>query len=142
MPALAGHCKRDPHRPLDAWAAPSQHAVRDPEEHAMTGARRCRWAEADPLLTRCHDTKWGMPVRGDGVAQPASTPLSERVTKALKTRRFRFVGPTIAHAWMQSVGMVDDHAHDCRRRGGAHAGGGGRVGRWLPELGSNQRHAD
>lgn len=185
---------------------------------AMSAAQRCRWAEADPLLRRYHDTEWGVPVRdprllwetlmlegfqaglswltilrkreafraafagfdpdrvarfgeaetarlladpgivrsrakieatiagariwcemrdrgedfsawcwsftggvplrGDGVTLPAATPLSERVSKALKARGFRFVGPTIAYAWMQAVGMVDDHARGCFRRGG------------------------
>jgi DNA-3-methyladenine glycosylase I len=47
---------------------------------------------------------------------PAKTPLSEEVSKALKKRGFKFVGPTIVYAWMQAVGMVNDHAPDCFRR--------------------------
>lgn len=58
----------------------------------------------------------GVPLRGDGVTVPTSTPLSERISKDLRKRGFRFVGPTIVYAWMQAVGIVDDHAADCFRR--------------------------
>jgi DNA-3-methyladenine glycosylase I len=55
----------------------------------------------------------------DGVHVPASTPVSEAISKALKARGFKFVGPVIVYAWMQAVGMVNDHAPGCfRRRGG------------------------
>lgn len=45
----------------------------------------------------------------------ATTPESDALSKALKQRGFRFVGPTICYAFMQSVGMVNDHAADCFR---------------------------
>jgi DNA-3-methyladenine glycosylase I len=48
---------------------------------------------------------------------PAQTPESEAMSKALKKRGFRFVGPTICYAFMQAVGMVDDHTADCFRHG-------------------------
>jgi DNA-3-methyladenine glycosylase I len=48
---------------------------------------------------------------------PAETPLSKAVSKDLKKRGFRFIGPTIVYAFMQTVGMVDDHTTDCHRRG-------------------------
>ena len=44
---------------------------------------------------------------------PASTPLSDRMSKELKKRGFRFVGTTICYAFMQATGMVNDHAADC-----------------------------
>jgi len=47
---------------------------------------------------------------------PAETDLSKAISKDLKRRGFRFVGPTVVHAFMQSVGMVDDHMLDCFRR--------------------------
>ncbi len=47
---------------------------------------------------------------------PAKTPLSEEMSKTLKSRGFKFVGPVIVYAWMQAVGMVNDHAADCFRR--------------------------
>ena len=46
---------------------------------------------------------------------PAETELSAAVSKDLKRRGFRFVGPTGIYAFMQSVGMVDDHTIDCFR---------------------------
>ena len=58
----------------------------------------------------------GEPLQGDGLSLPATTPLSERVSKDLKKRGFKFVGPTIVYAWMQATGLVNDHSHDCFRR--------------------------
>ena len=46
---------------------------------------------------------------------PAETPESQAMSKALKTRGFKFVGPTICYAFMQSVGMVNDHEISCFR---------------------------
>lgn len=46
---------------------------------------------------------------------PASTKQSEAMSKELKKRGFTFVGPTICYAFMQSVGMVNDHTTDCFR---------------------------
>ncbi|HZB88576.1 MAG TPA: DNA-3-methyladenine glycosylase I [Terracidiphilus sp.] len=58
----------------------------------------------------------GKPVQNKGPV-PASTPLSEAIAKELKRRGFKFVGPTIVYAWMQAVGLVNDHAETCFRRG-------------------------
>ena len=55
-------------------------------------------------------------MRGDGVTLPARTALSETFSKDLKRRGFKFVGPTIVYAWMQAVGIVDDHSATCFRR--------------------------
>ena len=57
----------------------------------------------------------GKPIQNTGTV-PASTPLSEAMSKALKKKGFKFVGPVIVYAWMQAVGMVNDHARDCFRR--------------------------
>ncbi len=46
---------------------------------------------------------------------PARTLASERLSKDLKSRGFRFVGPTICYAFMQATGMVNDHLVDCFR---------------------------
>ncbi len=46
---------------------------------------------------------------------PASTPESDAMSKALKARGFSFVGSTICYAFMQAVGMVNDHTADCFR---------------------------
>jgi DNA-3-methyladenine glycosylase I len=47
---------------------------------------------------------------------PSSTPLSEEMSKVLKKRGFKFVGPVIVYAWMQATGIVNDHAAYCFRR--------------------------
>jgi DNA-3-methyladenine glycosylase I len=46
---------------------------------------------------------------------PAATPESDAISKALRGRGFRFVGSTICYAFMQAVGMVDDHLVSCPR---------------------------
>lgn len=46
---------------------------------------------------------------------PGETELSRRLSKALKAEGFRFVGPTTVYAFMQSVGMVNDHLTSCHR---------------------------
>ncbi len=46
---------------------------------------------------------------------PAKTPLAEALSKDLKKRGFRFVGPTIIYAHMQATGMVNDHVVECFR---------------------------
>jgi DNA-3-methyladenine glycosylase I len=54
----------------------------------------------------------GKPIRSTGKV-PTQTPLSEKISKELKSRGFKFVGPVIVYAWMQAVGMVNDHAEKC-----------------------------
>lgn len=44
---------------------------------------------------------------------PATTPLSDQISKDLKKRGFKFVGSTIVYAFMQATGMVNDHVKDC-----------------------------
>jgi DNA-3-methyladenine glycosylase I len=63
----------------------------------------------------------GKPIQNTG-DRPVSNPLSEEISKALKQRGFKFVGPVIVYAWMQAVGIVDDHNADCFRREAAVAG--------------------
>ena len=55
--------------------------------------------------------------RADAVAGsiPATTPVSDALSADLKKRGFRFVGSTIVYAFMQSVGLVDDHLPECFR---------------------------
>jgi DNA-3-methyladenine glycosylase I len=55
----------------------------------------------------------GKVLNGNGSSVPVMTPLSEEISKELKRRGFKFVGPTIVYAWMQAVGIVNDHASDC-----------------------------
>ncbi|MDO8354104.1 MAG: DNA-3-methyladenine glycosylase I [Aestuariivirga sp.] len=46
---------------------------------------------------------------------PAMTPLAEKISKDMKKRGFRFVGPTIVYAFMQACGLVNDHMTTCHR---------------------------
>ena len=46
---------------------------------------------------------------------PAMTPLAEKISKDMKKRGFRFVGPTIVYAFMQACGLVNDHMINCHR---------------------------
>jgi DNA-3-methyladenine glycosylase I len=47
---------------------------------------------------------------------PATSPLSDAISKDLKKRGFKFVGSTVVYAYMQATGMVDDHVVDCWKR--------------------------
>ncbi len=62
---------------------------------------------------------WGMaggkPLQNSGERLVKSA-LSEEISKALKKRGFKFVGPVIVYAWMQAVGIVNDHSAGCFRR--------------------------
>lgn len=79
----------------------------------------------DPYLWAFVD---GKPIRNDwqSLAEcPAKTPLSDRISKDLGKRGFKFVGSTIIYAYMQGIGLVDDHVADChcrRRRAKSRAG--------------------
>ena len=52
---------------------------------------------------------------------PADTPLSRAISKDLAARGFKFVGPTIVYAFMQAVGMVNDHLVGCHRHAACEA---------------------
>ena len=61
---------------------------------------------------------WSFPASDGRVATtsiPAETKQSQAMSKALKKNGFRFVGPTICYAFMQSAGMVNDHDKNCWR---------------------------
>ena len=55
----------------------------------------------------------GSPLKGD--VHTAQNELSASISKALKARGFKFVGPTIVYAWMQAVGLTNDHEPTCFR---------------------------
>lgn len=55
---------------------------------------------------------------------PAQTPLAVDVSKALKAKGYKFVGPVIVYAWMQAVGLVNDHLTSCFRHEPVKALGG------------------
>ena len=86
-------------------------------EATITNARAWQRIEAERGFS---DYLWsyvgGSPIqnRWTSMAQvPASTPLSDRLSKDLKKAGFRFCGPTIVYAFMQAVGMVNDHLVTC-----------------------------
>ncbi len=78
------------------------------------------WCEMEARGEGFSDYCWsftnGKPLQGDGHGWIASSPLSEHISKDMKKRGFKFVGPTIVYAWMQAVGIVNDHAAGCFRR--------------------------
>jgi DNA-3-methyladenine glycosylase I len=60
----------------------------------------------------------GTPIQNEWQTQgdvPAVTPLAIEISKALKDKGFKFVGPTSVYAWMQAVGLVNDHIISCFR---------------------------
>lgn len=87
-------------------------------EATIGGARiYCDMAErGEDFAAYCWSFTDGKVLKGDGKSVPALTPLSEQISKDLKKRGFKFVGPTIVYAWMQAVGIVNDHGAHCFRR--------------------------
>ena len=86
---------------------------------AVIGAARlfCDMAErGEDFAAFCWSFTGGAVLKGDGRSLPARTDLSETISRELKARGFKFVGPVIVYAWMQAVGIVNDHSADCFRR--------------------------
>ncbi|MEV6663094.1 DNA-3-methyladenine glycosylase I [Streptomyces nigra] len=79
------------------------------------------WApgELDALIWSHAPDPAGRPVPETLADVPAITPESTALSKALKKRGLRFVGPTTAYALMQACGLVDDHLDGCVARGAA-----------------------
>jgi DNA-3-methyladenine glycosylase I len=75
------------------------------EEFGSLDALLWSFVDGRPIQNRWHD-------RGE---VPATTPVSDRMSKELRRRGFRFVGSTICYALMQATGMVNDHVVDCFR---------------------------
>jgi len=90
-------------------------------EATIAGARIfCAMRDrGEDFAAYCWSFTDGKVIRGDGVSLPAKTELSETISRDLKSRGFKFVGPTIVYAWLQAVGIVDDHMAGCFRRTGA-----------------------
>ncbi len=113
--AVAAFGERDVERLLgDAGIIRSRAKI----ESTITAARIfCEMREAgEDFAEFCWSFTDGETLRGDGVEIPTKTPLSEQISKELKRRGFKFVGPTIVYAWMEAVGIVNDHSADCFRR--------------------------
>ncbi|WP_281184883.1 DNA-3-methyladenine glycosylase I [Trichlorobacter lovleyi] len=75
------------------------------EQFGSFDAYLWRFVEGRPIQNSCRSIR----------EVPASTPVSDSLSRDLKKRGFRFVGSTICYAMMQAVGMVNDHTVDCFR---------------------------
>lgn len=73
------------------------------EEYGTFADYLWSWTDGVPLVNRFTEP----------AEVPASTPLSDRVSKDLKKRGFSFVGTTIVYSYLQSTGVVEDHLVDC-----------------------------
>ncbi|MEM9707841.1 MAG: DNA-3-methyladenine glycosylase I [Pseudomonadota bacterium] len=90
-------------------------------EATITGARAFLELDANiGFKAFCWNYVDGAPIQNRFATMdevPAETPLSRQISKDLKARGFKFCGPTIVYAWMQAVGMVNDHMTGCPRHG-------------------------
>jgi len=90
------------------------------DEHGSFAAYLWRFVEGHPVQGR----------RRAARDVPAETPHSRALSEDLRRRGFRFVGPTICYAFMQAVGLVNDHTRDCfRYRAVARLGRAGHAAR-------------
>jgi DNA-3-methyladenine glycosylase I len=87
-------------------------------EATIRGAQIFREMEdrGDSFGDFCWSFTDGKVLKGDGRSSIASSPLSEEISREMKRRGFKFVGPTIVYAWMQAIGIVNDHSISCFRR--------------------------
>lgn len=77
----------------------------------------CDMAErGDDYTNFCWSFTDGKTIIGKGREWIAHSPLSEKISKEMKRRGFKFIGPTIVYAWMQAVGIMNDHSTSCFRR--------------------------
>ncbi len=90
---------------IDAAIRNARGCVRIMEEHGGLSAYLWRYVDGKPIINR-----WKL---FEDI--PTQTAESEAMSKDLKKRGFNFVGPTICYAFMQAVGMVNDHTTDCFR---------------------------
>ncbi|MFT5882481.1 MAG: DNA-3-methyladenine glycosylase I [Crocinitomicaceae bacterium] len=73
------------------------------EEYGSLDHYLWSWVDHSPIVNHWKDLS----------EIPAVTPLAETISKDLKKRGLNFVGPTIIYAYMQAIGMVDDHTVGC-----------------------------
>jgi DNA-3-methyladenine glycosylase I len=74
-----------------------------------------QYGSLDSFLWRITDGKQIVNHQKDHRETPATTVLSEKLARECKRAGFRFIGPTVAYAFMQAVGMVNDHETGCFR---------------------------
>jgi DNA-3-methyladenine glycosylase I len=93
-------------------------------EAAVANARAC--LELQQAEGSLDDFLWsftgGVPLAGVKASKwqdkPTQSPESQAMSRALKERGFKFVGPTVCYAFMQAVGMIDDHLATCFKYSG------------------------
>lgn len=111
IPAVAAFGQDDVERLLaDAGIVRNRSKI----EAAIANARAALDVELSDLVWRYADP--GAPVPETPADVPAQTPASKALAKELKSRGFRFVGPTTAYALMQAIGLVNDHLAGCWTR--------------------------
>jgi DNA-3-methyladenine glycosylase I len=113
-PALVAHFGADDVERL--MADPGIVRARAKIEATISGARiyMDMHERGESFSSFCWSFTDGKSLVGSG--RDTETALSATISKELKRRGFKFVGPTIAYAWMQAVGIVNDHAASCFRR--------------------------
>jgi DNA-3-methyladenine glycosylase I len=92
--------------------------VRNRAKVSATIGNARAWLELDDPAAFLWDFVDGRPVQNTWTSLaelPVTTPAAEAMSKALKKRGFRFVGPTICYSLMQACGLVNDHVVDCFR---------------------------
>lgn len=92
-------------RKLESTVRNAQAALEVIEEFGSLDAYLWSFVDGKPLINHYQSM----------AEVPAKTPVSEAMSKDLKKRGFNFVGPTICYAFMEAVGMVNDHQVDCFR---------------------------
>jgi DNA-3-methyladenine glycosylase I len=90
---------------LEAAVANARATLRVQEKHGSLDAFLWRIVEGKPIVNRWLSYR----------EAPAKTSVSETLAKECKKEGFQFVGPTVAYAFMQAVGMVNDHEVACFR---------------------------
>ena len=90
---------------IEATIANAQAFLAVQAEHGSFGRWLWRFVDGRPLQNRWRSIR----------DVPAETELSRAMSKDLRTRGFRFVGPTICYAFMQAAGLVNDHTVGCFR---------------------------
>ena len=73
-------------------------------------------ARGEDFADFCWSFTNGEVLVGAGHGTVTETPLSALIARELKTRGFSFCGPVIVYAWLQAVGIVNDHSRHCFRR--------------------------
>jgi DNA-3-methyladenine glycosylase I len=90
---------------VEATIANAQATLKVQESFGSLDSFLWRVVEGKPVINHWSDSR----------QIPAKTPVSERLAKECKSQGFKFVGSTVAYAFMQAIGMVNDHEMSCDR---------------------------